>query len=57
MICLDQKINQLIVKWAGNPNGRWSDVEKDLLEYTERIRQEEREKVLQTKEAKTKQAA
>ena len=41
----DQKINQLILKWANQIDGTWADVAKDLIEYTELVIKEERENV------------
>lgn len=45
MIILDQEINKLVLKWANNVNGKWSDVEHDLLEYAAKIRADERAKI------------
>lgn len=40
----DPKIDRLILKWANNVNGKWSDIIRDLVAYTKEIREEEREK-------------
>jgi hypothetical protein len=48
---MDQRINELILKWANNPNGRWGDIVKDLEEYTLKVREEMRKALSEIKKA------